>query len=76
MGCSGNGNAHMSIDIAADFRLGFLPLLGEHGGQFSQQDLGFFTEETIRRHHKRRKVPTLLEAAGPEVFLLFLAFVS
>jgi hypothetical protein len=55
---------------AADFRAGFLPLLGEHGGQFPQQDLGF-----IRRCHERRKVPTLLEA-GPEVFLLFLMFVS
>jgi hypothetical protein len=32
MGCSDNGNAHTSIDIAADFRAGFLPLLGEHGG--------------------------------------------
>jgi hypothetical protein len=33
MGCSDNGNAHTSIlDIAADFRVGFLPLLGEHGG--------------------------------------------
>jgi hypothetical protein len=32
MSCSDNGNAHTSIDIAADFRVGFLPLLGEHGG--------------------------------------------
>jgi hypothetical protein len=32
MGCSDNGNAHTSIDTAADFRAGFLPLLGEHGG--------------------------------------------
>jgi hypothetical protein len=48
MGCSDNGNAHASIDMAPDFRAGFLPLLSEHGGQFSQQDLGFFAEETIR----------------------------
>jgi hypothetical protein len=32
LGCSDNGNAHTSIDIAADLRAGFLPLLGEHGG--------------------------------------------
>jgi hypothetical protein len=33
MGCSDNGNAHTSIDIAADFRvIGVHPLLGEHGG--------------------------------------------
>jgi hypothetical protein len=32
MGCSDNGNAHTSINIAADFGVGFLPLLGEHGG--------------------------------------------
>jgi hypothetical protein len=32
MGCSDNGNAHTSINIAADFRVGFLPLLDEHGG--------------------------------------------
>jgi hypothetical protein len=76
MGCSDNGNAHTSIlDTAADFRAGFLPLVGEHGGWFPQQDLGFFTEETIRRCHEPRKVPTLLEA-GPEAFLLFLAFMS
>ncbi len=31
MGCSDNGNAHTSIYIAADFRIGFLPFLGEHG---------------------------------------------
>jgi hypothetical protein len=29
---SDNGNTHTSIGIAADFRVGFLPLLGEHGG--------------------------------------------
>jgi hypothetical protein len=70
MGCSDNGNTQTSIDIAADFRVGFLSLPGEHGGGFPQQDLGFFTEETIRRHHKRRRVPTLLEAS-PEVPLFF-----
>jgi hypothetical protein len=58
MGCSDNGNAHTSIDAAADFGVGFLPLRSEDGGKFPQQDLGFFTEETIRRHHKRRKMPT------------------
>jgi hypothetical protein len=33
--------------MAADFGAGFLPVLGEHGRHFPQQDLGFFTEETI-----------------------------
>jgi hypothetical protein len=75
IGCSDNGNTHTSIDIAADLGAGFLPLRGEHGGKFPQQDLGFFAEETVRRHHKWREMSTLLEA-GPEVFLLFLAFVS
>jgi hypothetical protein len=71
MGCSDNGIAHTSIDAAADFGAGFLPLLGEHGGQFPQQDLGFFvTEETIRRCHEGRKVPTLLEA-GQRHFFFF-----
>jgi hypothetical protein len=28
MGCSDNGNTHTSIDIAADFGAGFLPLVG------------------------------------------------
>jgi hypothetical protein len=30
MGGSDYGNAHASIDVAADIRLGFLPLLGKH----------------------------------------------
>jgi hypothetical protein len=32
MGSSNNGNAHTSIVTVADSGLGFLPLLGEHGG--------------------------------------------
>jgi hypothetical protein len=77
MGCSDNaGNAHTSIGTAADFGAEFLPLRGEHGGRFPQQDLGFFTKETVRRCHKRRKMPTLLEASLEASFLLFLAFVS
>jgi hypothetical protein len=31
MGSSDNCDAHTSIEIAANFRIGFLPLLGEHG---------------------------------------------
>jgi hypothetical protein len=43
-GSSANGDAHASVDMAADFGAGFLPLLGEHGLQFPQQNLGFFAE--------------------------------
>jgi hypothetical protein len=75
MGSSDDGDTHTCIDIAANFGVGILPLLGKHGGPFPQQDLGFFTEETIHRYHKRRKVSTLLKAS-PEVFLLLLAFMS
>jgi hypothetical protein len=32
MGSSDNRDAHTSIAIAANFEVGFLPLLGEHGG--------------------------------------------
>jgi hypothetical protein len=32
MGGSDNGDAHTSIDIAANFAAGFLPLLSEHRG--------------------------------------------
>jgi hypothetical protein len=55
MGCSDNGTAHAAsiLDTAADFRAGFLPLLGEHGGQFPQQDIGFFTKETIGEKCRR-----------------------
>jgi hypothetical protein len=49
MSGSDNGNAHASIDIAANFGAGLLPLLGEHGRHFPRQDLGFFAEETVRR---------------------------
>jgi hypothetical protein len=42
---SDNGNAHTSIDIAAVFGVGFLPLRGEHGGKFLQQDLGLTVAE-------------------------------
>jgi hypothetical protein len=64
VGCSDNGDAHRSIVMATNFKAGFLPLLGEHGGQFPQQHLCFFTWETIRRHRKRRKVPALLKEAS------------
>jgi hypothetical protein len=75
MGSSDSDNAHASTDTASNFGAGFLTLLGEHGGQFPHQDLGFFAEETIWRHHKRRNLLTVLEAS-PEVFLLCLAFMS
>jgi hypothetical protein len=32
MGSSENGDTRTSIDTAADFGAGFLPLLGKHGG--------------------------------------------
>jgi hypothetical protein len=72
MGSSDNDDAHKSIGIAANFgEGGFRPLLGEHAGWCLQQDLGFFTEETsMRRCHKRRKVPRTLLTASLEAFLL------
>jgi hypothetical protein len=45
MGGSDNGNAHLSIDVSTDIRVGFLPLLGKQGGEFLQQSLGFFAKE-------------------------------
>jgi hypothetical protein len=33
MGSSDNGDAHTSIDIAANFRVEFLPLLGDQHGR-------------------------------------------
>jgi hypothetical protein len=50
-----NGDAHSSIDIAANFLVGFLPLLCNLSEAVLQQDFGFFAEETIRRYHERRK---------------------
>jgi hypothetical protein len=34
VGGSDNDNAHSSIDVAADFRVGFLPLLSKQSGEF------------------------------------------
>ncbi len=36
VGGSNNGNAHSSIDVAADLTIGLLPFLGKQGGQLFQ----------------------------------------
>jgi hypothetical protein len=76
MGGFKDGKTHSSIDISTDSGTGFLPFFIKQGGKVLQQNVGFFAEETIRRHHKRGKVPTLLEATRLKVFLLFLAFMG
>jgi hypothetical protein len=60
MGGSDVGDAHASADASANFgEACFRPLLCMQGGQFLQQDSGFFAKGTIRaRHHKRRNVPS------------------
>ena len=68
-------DAHTSIEISTNFRLGFLPLHCKKGEEFLQQNSGFFAEETIRRYHERRKVTTLLKTSL-EIILLLLAFMS
>jgi hypothetical protein len=51
VGSSDTDNAHAGIDMAANIGAGFLPLCCKQEGRlFLQQDFGFFTKETIRRH--------------------------
>jgi hypothetical protein len=83
MGGSDDGYAHTSIDISADFGVGFLlPLpLGEPGRDssfFSKKILASLPrgDQPIRRNHERIKKPTLLEATSPKIFLLLLTFMS
>jgi hypothetical protein len=63
VGSSAYDNAHSNIDVSANLRVGFLPLLGEQARQFLQQSFGFIAEESIHRYHKRRKMTTLSEAS-------------
>jgi hypothetical protein len=69
------GNAHASIDISTNLRVGFLPFLGKKGRQFLQQSFCFFAEESIHRNHERRKMTTL-SMASLKILPLFLSFVG
>jgi hypothetical protein len=58
MGSSDNGDDHSSIDITANFGVGFSQHFSASIADSFFSKIGFFAAETIRRYQERRKVQT------------------